>query len=222
MGMVQDTGKLLSLGTFVNLVGARMIGAEPPAWDVVNQGPVPDRRTRLTRFGAAYRQQMANPATASDFPVLNTREAWLQSFAAWEKIVMVSHAIERSDRTMAMIPGAIPVEDETDETLDPEYAVELLTRATRATRSPEPETDPLVQSDPMFAGGASGGAGGGATFTDLAGAQQAGIDAQIAEQAEQAEPPAESAPLESTTVDPVAEPITEPATFDTPSDQSDR
>lgn len=217
--MAHETAKLLSLNTFVNLVAPRLIAPEPPAWDRANQGPVPDKRARLKAYAGAYRSAMANPATAHDFPALNTREAWLDSFAAWEKIRMVAHAIERSDAA-----GTTMTEDETPEEVP-----------FRVLQGDEPVPTEAGVEPAAFAGGASGGAGGGAAFdggeigsamadlsanppAEVPGLERVGIDELIGS----SEPAADPTPLESTPIDPVAEPITEPATFDTPSDQSDR
>lgn len=189
----------LTLRVFVNLVGPKAIPKSPP----VPFPGSPDPRTRLRNFERAYREQNAGPQGA-DFPLAQVKQAWLDSFDAYERIVMLAHAARRQegagDRRQAPEQTTEPEpaqEPAQEPAADHEYAVESM-----APKADEPEPEP------MFAGGESGGGGGGSTFTEAAGAQQAAIEQQAAESVAESAPeplseslgapePVESAPVET-------------------------
>lgn len=82
----------LTLKVFVNLVGPKAIPAKPP----VPFPGSPDPRMRLKNFERSYREHNAGPQGA-DFPLVQPKQAWLDAFDSYERLVMVAHAARRQE-----------------------------------------------------------------------------------------------------------------------------
>jgi hypothetical protein len=178
--MAKEAAKLLNLQTFVHLVGPRTIPG----------GVEAERRSLLKRFGDAYRFAMVGP-NVSDFPKMQTKQGWLLSFNSWAELV----------RLAGVDPGS-PVAATTSEP-DP--------LSPFAPDPPSPigsmDLKPVEENvaSQFFAGGATGGAGGGTAF-DTPG-EQVPISPispiSLPTVAEVQAEGFEAVPLDSTPVDPV-------------------
>lgn len=146
----------LTLKVFVNLVGPKAIPAKPP----VPFPGSPDPRMRLKNFERSYREHNAGPQGA-DFPLVQPKQAWLDAFDSYERLVMVAHAARRQEGVGDRRQDTAPEPEPATYAGGSEFGT-----ATETEPAPEPEPEPVA-----FAGGESGGGGGGSAFETVAGAQ---------------------------------------------------
>lgn len=193
-----DPHKTMNLVAFIHLVGPRAVAPEPPAWDP-RKGAKPDVKARLNRFKTAYLEGRAghvdagrHPRAEADFPLHQTKQAWLDSFNAFERLTMVAHALERQlekdEKQAHDLPpsGPGPFTDHADE----------LQYLSHAEGHPGAET---------FAGGESGGGGGGTDWKTQQDAYTGGGPAEAV-----LEPGVDIAPVAETSVmESAPEPLSE-------------